>query len=127
MPYIKQESRDVLDPVIEQLHRALVQMELDDETSLLEGNLNYAITRLMMMSYGDRDSTRYAQINEAVGVLECIKQEFYRKVAAPYEDQKEFENGKVPRFRSEPEVVGAVTLDVPPDAMDDLVASVTDE
>ena len=28
-------------------------------------------------------------------MLECCKLEYYRKVAAPYEDQKEFENGAV--------------------------------
>jgi hypothetical protein len=38
---------------------------------------------------------RYYHINKAVGVLECIKMEFYRRVAAPYEDTKIEQNGDV--------------------------------
>jgi len=30
-----------------------------------------------------------------MGVLECIKQEFYRRAVAPYEDKKKEENGDV--------------------------------
>jgi hypothetical protein len=120
MPYIKQDKRDMLDGTIEQLHQALVEMEIDDEMNNMEGNINYAITRLLMMVYGDRETTNYAQINDAIGALECIKQEFYRKVAAPYEDQKSFENGDVARFREhEPEVVGEVEIVVPMDLIDD--------
>jgi hypothetical protein len=37
----------------------------------------------------------YKHINEIIGVLECAKQEFYRRVAAPYEDTKIQENGDV--------------------------------
>lgn len=95
MPYIKEEKREILDPTIDALYHLLVGMEADDEMNNMEGNVNYTISRLLMMVYGDRNSTRYAQINDAVGVLECVKQEYYRKVAAPYEDQKEFENGEV--------------------------------
>jgi hypothetical protein len=38
---------------------------------------------------------RYFHINKAVGVLECVKLEFYRRVAAPYEDEKIKESGDV--------------------------------
>ncbi len=111
MPYITQDKRDVLDPLIEELHRTIVEMEMDDETTNTEGNLNYLITRLIMMVYGDRDGTRYGRINDAIGMLECVKQEYYRKVAAPYEDQKAFENGEVPRFKTAGEVVGSVVVE----------------
>ena len=47
-----------------------------------------------MTFYGTRESTRYAQINAAIGMMECCKLELYRKVAAPYEDQKEHDNGE---------------------------------
>lgn len=102
MPYIKQEKRDVLDPVIEDLHHELVGLEMDDETNNMEGNLNYAITRLLMMVYGTESSTRYSEINDAMGVLSCIQHEFYRKVAAPYENQKEFETGPVTNITRDP-------------------------
>jgi hypothetical protein len=38
---------------------------------------------------------RYAHLNEAVGVLECAKLELYRRIAAPYEDDKRSETGDV--------------------------------
>ena len=42
---------------------------------------------------------RYTHVNEAVGVLECAKLELYRRVAAPYEDEKIAENGDVYTIR----------------------------
>ncbi len=125
MPYIAQEKRHQLDPAIEQLHKILVDMELDDvEDNNMEGNMNYIFTRLLMMVYGTKDSTRYTQINDAMGVLACVSQEYYRKVAAPYEDQKEFDNGEIVPFRGEPEVVGSVTVD-PADVTEEVVQTMT--
>ena len=120
MPYITQDKREIIDMAVDHLHTVLVDLQTDDELNNMEGNINYAFTRLLMMVYGDRNSTRYSQINDAIGVLECIKQEYYRKVAAPYEDQKAFENGEVVRFRSVPEVVGAVNLEVPGEILEQL-------
>ena len=97
MPYISNDKRSILDSHIDSLYHELVGLEADDDENNMEGNLNYLLTRLLMMVYGDKNSTRYAQINDAIGMLECCKMEFYRKVAAPYEDQKEFENGEVQR------------------------------
>ena len=37
----------------------------------------------------------YHAYNEIIGVLECVKQEFYRRMVAPYEDKKCEENGDV--------------------------------
>ena len=93
MPYIIQEKRRQVDYLIDELRFALASMEADDELNNMEGNVNYIITSLLMKVYGDKDSTSYSSINAAIGVLECAKNEFYRKVAAPYEDQKEFDNG----------------------------------
>ena len=36
-----------------------------------------------------------SRINELVGVLECAKIELYRRIAAPYEDDKSRINGDV--------------------------------
>ena len=91
MPYILQDKRDRLDPLINALHAELVSLESDDESNNMEGNLNYLITRLIRMVYG----MSYAEVNAAMGMLECIKQEHYRTQAGPYEDQKKFENGDV--------------------------------
>lgn len=92
MPYIKEEKRHPFDPIIDQLHVELVNAESDDENNNMEGNLNYIITRLLMKVYS---SPSYSEINDAIGVLECCKLEYYRKLAAPLENQKEFENGSV--------------------------------
>lgn len=91
MPYIKQEKRDCLDVAINGLHKALVDLEVDDDTNNMEGNLNYSITRLLRMCYGKS----YGEINDAIGVLQCIMLEHYRTVAAPYENQAKHNNGDV--------------------------------
>lgn len=92
MPYIKQNKRERLDPIIDVLHQELVNIQLDDEKGNIEGNLNYIITKLFTKVYS---SPSYKEINDAIGVLECCKLEYYRKVAAPYETNKEYENGEV--------------------------------
>lgn len=91
MPYIKQDKRHVLDPHINGLLNALRELESDDPLNNMEGNLNYIVTTLVKRTMG----LGYRGINDAVGMLECCKLELYRKTAAPYEDQKEFENGAV--------------------------------
>ena len=63
------------------------------------GELNYAVTRLvdryLQRAGEEAGRLRYAHLNEAVGVLECAKLELYRRLAAPYEDDKIVENGDV--------------------------------
>lgn len=57
------------------------------------GNLNYLITKLCLQRLGTQP--RYVDFNEVIGVLECAKQELYRRMVAPYEDKKAKENGDV--------------------------------
>lgn len=58
------------------------------------GELNYVITQ-HCIEFLDRYGFDYAGINAVVGVLECVKQEFYRRIASPYEEQKRKDNGDV--------------------------------
>lgn len=58
------------------------------------GELNYVITR-ECCEFLDDYGTDYAGINSVVGVLACAQQEFYRRVATPYEEQKRKDNGDV--------------------------------
>lgn len=58
------------------------------------GELNFQITTLLI-DYVCENGGRYQQINDALGVLEGAKLEFYRRLAAPYEDTKILENGDV--------------------------------
>jgi hypothetical protein len=57
----------------------------------IDGELNYIITKILKGVY----PLRYFNLNRAVGVLESCKLEFYRRVAAPYEDTKIEENEDV--------------------------------
>jgi len=61
--------------------------------TLTPGDLNYCITRLVLLFLGR--SPRYASYNAAIGALECAKLELYRRAVAPYEDAKLAENGDV--------------------------------
>lgn len=80
MPYIKSSKR----------------FQLDEEGTLpwSAGDLNYVITN-EINKYLSNKGLCYDHINEVIGVLECAKLELYRRIAAPYEDQKIVENGDV--------------------------------
>lgn len=69
------------------------------------GELNYCITRLVD-NYIQRFGLSYANINAAVGALECAKLELYRRIAAPYEDAKRAENGEVYASATQPPNAG---------------------
>jgi len=86
MPYIKKETREFLDPEIEALITRL------NNGFFVDGNINYVITRIIDALYG---SGGYAVYNRAMGVLDCVAKEFYRRQVAPYEDVKIKENGDV--------------------------------
>lgn len=58
------------------------------------GELNYLITRLVN-KYIQTEGLSYATINDIVGAIEGAKLEFYRRVVAPYEDEKIKTNGDV--------------------------------
>lgn len=85
MPYIRKEARDDYDSVLRPL--------ADWLEGVPEGDLNYVLTRLIQAWLGGRHT--YSDYNAALGVLEAVKQEFYRRVVAPYEDKKIKENGDV--------------------------------
>ena len=78
MPYVEKERRDRLD------------LNLPPRTP---GELNYVLTTVCL-EYVDGEPN-YTFYNEVIGVLECVKQEFYRRAVAPYEDTKIAENGDV--------------------------------
>jgi len=92
MPYIKETLRTPLNPLIDQLQQEIAHMEMDNELLNTEGVLNYIITRLLMKVY---TTPSYSEINDAIGMLECCKLEYYRTVAVPYEEVKKAENGAV--------------------------------
>ena len=58
------------------------------------GELNFLIHELIAQ-YLNEKGLRYNTINDVVGVLSCVQAEFYRRIAAPYEDKKKAENGDI--------------------------------
>lgn len=91
MPYITKDKREVLDPVIDDLITALRGLQSDDPQDNTEGNLNYVLARILDRMY----VADYKEINNALGMLLATALEYYRRVAAPYEDQKRFDNDDV--------------------------------
>jgi hypothetical protein len=68
--------------------------ELENRSSENSGELNWEITSLLT-NYIIHKGLSYQTINDIIGALECAKQEFYRRIAVPYEDKKIEENGDV--------------------------------
>ena len=87
MPYIKAGNRKKYEKILEELVKILKTLSPEK----IDGELNYIVTKILKEIY----PLRYFHINKAVGVLECIKLEYYRRVAAPYEDQKIKDAGDV--------------------------------
>lgn len=86
MPYIGQKERLALDQ----------HDEFARERAQTPGQLNYQLTAMLhdYLTWAPGGKC-YCTINEVIGVLECCKQEFYRIIAAPYEDVKRRENGGI--------------------------------
>ena len=83
MPYIEQGRRN-----------ALLEPDPLADFPDTPGELNFLISHLCAQ-YVKNNGLRYQQINDVLGALEGAKQEFYRRVAVPYEDKKIQENGDV--------------------------------
>lgn len=95
MPYVKESEREVLNETINELFVHLISKGVsDDRCNAWKGSLNYIVTKLCHSIISAR-GLRYHTLNDLTGVLECIKQELYRMVAAPYENTKQEENGSI--------------------------------
>jgi hypothetical protein len=90
MPYIKPTNRSVYNVDITTLAEHIKTMSDKGKTA---GELNYVITKLLKEIY--RGQYSYSVHNEIIGMLECCKQEWYRRLVSPYEDLKIIENGDV--------------------------------
>ncbi len=87
LPYIKVGNRSKYNKVLKELLETLKALPPEE----VDGELNYVVTKILKEVY----PLRYFHINKAIGVLECIKLEYYRRIAAPYEDSKIQESGDV--------------------------------
>ena len=94
MPYVDKSDREYLEKALVELETDMRDMKASAGSLTGVGILNYAITRLVS-SWFDNQPRRYHDYNAAIGVLECAKQELYRRMVAPYEDVKCEQNGDV--------------------------------
>jgi hypothetical protein len=79
MPYITQQARDKLDA--------------GTRPPATPGELNYKITQILLDFVGNYAD--YARYNAVIGVLRCAELELYRRLVAPYEDEKKEIHGDV--------------------------------
>ena len=90
MPYIPKYERSKWEIHITSLESLIHNIPEDK----IDGELNYLFTRLLHIAYSN-SSESYARYDRAIGLLECVKQELYRRKIGPYEDRKIEENGDV--------------------------------
>ena len=120
MPYIKESNREQLDNCIQNMSECIKDMtgstntghilpdsgDINDlrdisneEFLLILGDINYCFSRVLSRVMG---SVSYSKIAMVTGVLENIKQEFYRRIAEPYENLKIIENGDIKEYKKFP-------------------------
>lgn len=85
MPYIKKENRKKFQGVLNEI--------CDNAAPKDAGELNYFLTKIVHSYLNNHEG--YQAANDVMGALEGVKLELYRKVIAPYEDDKILENGDV--------------------------------
>ena len=91
MPYIKKEDRKDYDDLITEIIGRLLFKGPKDTSTAVVGDVNYVISSIIWRLFEEKVS--YTNGNNLVGVLECVKQEFYRRKLLEYEDEKIKENG----------------------------------
>lgn len=101
MPYINEKEREELDDAIDSIILAIT----NNYGSLSEkpmfslknclGRINYCFSRIICGVMGD---VSYPKIAMITGVLENVKQEFYRRAGVFLEDKKILENGDIREY-----------------------------
>lgn len=101
MPYISQNDRKKLDPLIDELAEQIVkQSKKYDYDAAFAGLLNYTCTRLALKIIRLRfGKMRYWLIAVLTGVFKNVGDEFYRRIGAEYEYLQIKKNGDVDLYR----------------------------
>jgi len=97
MPYIPAEQRKTCDGLIDELADQIVRLAQESGSDgAFAGLLNYACTRLALQVVRRRfGKMRYWLIAILSGTFKNISDEFYRRLAAPYEDRQLAKSGDV--------------------------------
>ena len=85
MPYISKQIRKILDPNIRRLAVAIAGRG-DGKLTSEAGILNYTITKLLLEL--TPLASKYWHHALVAGVLDNVKDEYYRRRTVPYEDGK---------------------------------------
>jgi hypothetical protein len=101
MPYISKQQRQALDPLIDELAGRLSrEAQALDHDGAFAGLLNYTCTRLALkvvrLQFG---AMRYWLIALLTGTFKNIADEFYRRIATPYENRQMEKSGDVDLYR----------------------------
>lgn len=84
MPYIPKERRPKFDKHLDILIHSIRH----------PGDFNYIITKLCHMEV-EHLGISYGAVRTIMGDLNCVANEFYRTVVAPYEEKKRLESGDI--------------------------------
>ncbi len=97
MPYISAEQRQACDGLIDALAGQIVVLaEESGADGAFAGLLNYACTRLALMVVRRKfGRLRYWLIAILTGTFKNIADEFYRRLAVPYEEREMAKSGDV--------------------------------
>ena len=101
MPYIKSHHRQEIDGLIDQLALGIIrQAEQSGDLTAFAGLLHYTCTRLALQIVRRQfGQMRYWLVAIITGIFKNIADEFYRRVAAAYEDKQLAQNGDVDLFK----------------------------
>lgn len=91
MPYVDKHIRRQVKAPLEDL----INYVHAQEPTKQDGTLNYIISELVSRSIKPSSGWRYHLIHRAYGVFMAAGAEFYRRIAAPYEDQAIENNGDI--------------------------------
>jgi hypothetical protein len=101
MPYTKKERREAVKEHLEKLISQIHSYDMAD----WDGEANYAISYLVARIFAPFGKWRYHFIARAYAVFFAAAAEFYRRIAAPYEDEAIEKNGDIALYeRDDPPV-----------------------
>ncbi len=86
MPYIPHDGRVRLDDYVQRFYKIPINSI---------GELVYLLTHLCLAYLPEKKDRNFLSYCSVVGALTCTLLEFYRRLVAPYEEEKKHINGEV--------------------------------